>query len=153
MGVDVKGKIALARYGGVYRGIKVDLATQYGCVGVLLFHEQNKDGEVWPGGPWKPGFEGERGSISPMGRTPGDPSTPGWASPKPGEKVKRLEGAELASALPTIPCTPIGWAEAKMLTDRLAPAPGPVLDGSESLVKPSPVLQPPEVRLFVDQPR
>lgn len=150
-GVEVKGKIALARYGGAYRGIKVDLATQYGCVAVLLFHEKNKDGEVWPAGPWKPGFEAERGSISPMGRTPGDPSTPGWASPKPGEKVKRLEGAELANALPKIPCMPIGWAEAQMLTDHLAPRETAGADGKlvTHPIGPGPA----EARVMIDQPR
>ena len=30
---------------------------------------------------------------------------------------------ELASALPRIPCIPIGWAEAELLLDRLAPRP------------------------------
>ncbi|MDZ4771645.1 MAG: M28 family peptidase [Planctomycetota bacterium] len=151
IGVDVKGKIALARYGGAYRGIKVDLATQYGCVAVLLFHEKRTEGEAYPSGPWKPGFEGERGSISPMGRTPGDPSTPGFASPKPGEKVRRLEGADLANALPKIPCSPIGWAEAKMLTDHLAPRD---VVGTNGEVKAQPIGPgPAEVRLMIDQPR
>lgn len=149
-GVDVKGKIALARYGGAYRGIKVDLATQYGCVGVLLFHEKS-EGEAWPAGPWKPGFEGERGSISPMGRTPGDPSTPGWASPKPGEKVRRLEGQELAQALPTIPCTPIGWAEAQMLTQNLTSR-ETVGAAGEAVARPIGP-GPAEARILVDQPR
>ncbi len=150
-GVDVKGKIALARYGGAYRGIKVDLATQYGCVAVFLFHEQHTDGAGWPEGPWKPGFEGERGSISPMGRTPGDPSTPGWASPKPGEKVRRLEGAELANALPKIPCTPIGWAEAKMLIDHLMPREVVGADGKTATksIGPGPAV----AHVVIDQPR
>ncbi|MBL8859703.1 MAG: M20/M25/M40 family metallo-hydrolase [Planctomycetes bacterium] len=150
-GVDVTGKIALARYGGAYRGIKVDLAAQYGCVATLLFHERRADGEVWPAGPWKPGFEGERGSISPMGRTPGDPSTPGWASPKPGEKVRRLEGRALAEALPEIPCIPIGWAEAEKILAALAPR---ELTGADLKTATKPIGPgPAEVRVLVDQPR
>lgn len=158
-GVDVEGKIALARYGGAYRGIKVDLAAQYGCAAVLLFHERRKDGEAWPYGPWKHGYDGERGSISPMGRIPGDPSTPGWPSPHPGESARRLEGDELASALPRIPCIPIGWAEAELLLDRLAPRPDVDARGAAILdadgkpvtrpIGPGPV----EARLLVDQPR
>lgn len=150
-GVDVRGAIALARYGGAYRGIKVDLAAQYGCVGVLLFHERRADGEAWPAGPWKPGFEAERGSISPMGRTPGDPSTPGWASPSPGETARRLAGEELASALPRIPCVPIGWSEAETLIAHLAPRTVANAKGqpSERPTGPGPV----EVHLVLDQPR
>ncbi len=122
-GVDLRGTIALCRYGGCYRGIKVDLATQYGCAGVLLWSDPKSDGAArgptWPQGPWKPGHEGQRGSISPMGRTPGDPSTPGWPSPKPGEPGRRLDPAALAAALPSIPCTPIGSAEAALLMSGL----------------------------------
>jgi N-acetylated-alpha-linked acidic dipeptidase len=150
-GVELRGTIALARYGGAYRGIKVDLATQYGCVGVLLFQEKSKQGDVWPLGPWKPGHDAERGSISPIGRTPGDPSTPGWPSPKPGEKAKRLAGAELAAALPTIPCTPIGWAEAEKIQAHLAMR---EMVGAEGKPVPAPIGPGPAVvRMMVDQPR
>ncbi|MCY2958746.1 MAG: M28 family peptidase [Planctomycetota bacterium] len=122
-GVTLKGAIALCRYGGCYRGIKVDLAAQYGCAAVLLWSESKSDGAdkgpTWPAGPWKHEHEAQRGSISPMGRTPGDPSTPGWPSPKPGEEARRLSGDELAAALPAIPCAPIGVAEARMLLEGL----------------------------------
>lgn len=150
-GVDVRGTIALVRYGGSYRGIKVDLATQYGCAGVLLFHERRTGGEEWPSGPWKPGYEGERGSISPMGRTPGDPSTPGFASPHPGEPVERTSAETLAVALPTIPCFPIGWAEAQLLLDRLATVGVTNADGKleSKPIGPGPA----EVRMLLDQPR
>lgn len=150
-GVELKGVVALIRYGGSYRGIKVDLATQYGCTGVLLFHERHTEGESWPSGPWKPGDEGERGSISPMGRTPGDPSTPGFASPHPGEDVKRLEGSALDAALPRIPCFPIGWSEAQLILDRLAPR--EIADADGKLAKKPIGPGPAEVRMFVDQPR
>ncbi len=150
-GVEVKGKIALARYGGAYRGIKVDLATQYGCVGVLLFAERAKTGEAWPAGPNKPGYEAERGSISPIARTPGDPSTPGWPSPHPGEKAKRLSKAELDEALPKIPCTPIGWAEAEMIQAHLQLRDMMGVEGHDvkTPIGPGPAL----VHLVTDQPR
>lgn len=123
-GVELKGTVALCRYGGCYRGIKVDLATQYGCSAVLLWSDPKSDGAergpTWPDGPWKPGHDAQRGSISPMGRTPGDPSTPGWASPLPGEKSERLEGSDLAAALPTIPCAPIGATEAARLLEGMS---------------------------------
>ncbi|MDP6518362.1 MAG: M28 family peptidase, partial [Planctomycetota bacterium] len=73
---------ALARYGGSYRGVKLDLATGFGCVGLLLFSDPAENhGASWPAGPFKPSWAVQRGSVSPMGRSPGDPSTPGFASP------------------------------------------------------------------------
>jgi N-acetylated-alpha-linked acidic dipeptidase len=154
-GVELKGTIALARYGGSYRGIKVDLATQYGCAGILLFSESSSDGAAkgatWPQGPWKPPYEAQRGSISPMGRTPGDPSTPGWASPKKGETAKRLSGKELEDALPKIPCLPIGAEEAERILAGLTKQPVLDKDGNiaEAPIGPGPI----EVRMLVDSPR
>jgi N-acetylated-alpha-linked acidic dipeptidase len=130
-GVDVRGAIALARYGRAYRGVKVDLAQEHGCVGVLLFSDPAGDGglkgEVWPEGPWKPDHEGQRGSVLPIANAPGDPSTPGFASPRPGEDSKRLSLEELTQRLPRIPCTPIGAKEAGEIQRRLeGRGPGPV---------------------------
>jgi N-acetylated-alpha-linked acidic dipeptidase len=150
-GVELKGTIALIRYGKAYRGIKVDLATQFGCAGVLLYSDPADDGalkgKVWPQGPWKPGHEAQRGSISPMGRAPGDPSTPGWASPAPGVEQQRLEGADLAAALPSIPCLPIGADDAQLA--RLALTPRTVGEGPARSIG----LGPARVRILVDAPR
>lgn len=125
LGVDVKGKVALVRYGRCYRGIKVDLAARYGCSAVLLFTESSVDGAgkgaTWPAGPWKPDTDAQRGSILPIEHTPGDPSTPGWGAPHPGDaSARRIAGAELDDALPKIPCIPIGAREAEALQAHLA---------------------------------
>ena len=131
-GVDVRGALAIARYGRAYRGVKVDLATEHGCVGLLLFSESAGDGgergSVWPDGPWKPDWDGQRGSVLPIASAPGDPSTPGWASPRPGEDAPRLTLDELDVRLPRIPCTPLGAREARELLARLhdSVGPGPV---------------------------
>ena len=122
-GEEVAGKIALCRYGGAYRGVKAALAQEFGCVGVLLFSDPEEDGdargETWPEGPWKPGDEAQRGSIGSLTRVPGDPSTPGWPSPPPGvaSPRPRATGAELAEALPGIPCLPIGANDALALIE------------------------------------
>jgi N-acetylated-alpha-linked acidic dipeptidase len=154
-GVELEGTIALCRYGGCYRGIKVDLAAQYGCAGVLLWSDPKSDGPArgatWPQGPWKPGHEGQRGSISPMGRTPGDPTTPGWPSPKPGEKGRRLDGDELAAALPRIPCAPIGSAEAGVLMEGMARH--AFLDAEGKPVEEATGPGPREALLAIDAPR
>ncbi|MBI5434257.1 MAG: M28 family peptidase [Planctomycetes bacterium] len=123
-GVDVRGKVVLARYGHAYRGVKPELAAEYGAVAVLLWTPSDEDGAgkgpVWPDGPWKPGHDGQRGSILSMARTPGDPSTPRGPSGAPGARGERLRGAELDDLLPKIPCVPIGADEAAYLRAHLA---------------------------------
>ena len=56
-GIDLDGTVALARYGRSYRGVKAQLAEEFGCAAVLLFNDPGDSGaergEVWPNGPWK----------------------------------------------------------------------------------------------------
>ncbi len=148
LGVDVHGKVVIARYGKAYRGCKVELAAEFGAAAVLLFTDPSEDGaakgDVWPKGPWKPDTDAQRGSILSIAHDPGDPSTPGTPSPKPGERGERLTGAALESVLPTIPCIPIGAREAKSILERLAK----VGEKDES-IGPGPA----EVRLVLDEPR
>jgi N-acetylated-alpha-linked acidic dipeptidase len=144
--VELKGAIALARYGKAYRGVKVQLAEEFGCVGVLLFTESSEDGgekgPVWPKGPWKPDWDAQRGSILPVSSAPGDPSTPNGASGRPGDAVERLSLEEARKQLPKIPCTPIGARDARALLARLA------TDADGKPLGPGPV----EVELDIDAP-
>jgi len=155
--VDLAGKIALCRYGQGYRGIKVELATEFGCTGVLLFSDPSDDGAergaTWPAGPWKPDWAVQRGSIAPMGRAPGDPSTPGFPSPAPGGESARprLSSEELYALLPRIPCTPIPAREAAAIRARLATKRIAQADGTKVSVQVGP--GPVEVRIIVDAPR
>ena len=122
-GVQIAGKIALARYGGSYRGVKAKLAEEFGCVGVALFSDSADDGpergESWPKGPWKYDDHCQRGSILPISNTPGDPSTPGWASPAPEVEGRRLDAEQRDAELPRIPAVPIPLREARLLLERL----------------------------------
>jgi N-acetylated-alpha-linked acidic dipeptidase len=164
-GVEVRGAIALARYRGAFRGVKVDLAAEHGCIGVLLFHDPADDGAgkgpTWPEGPWKPDWVAERGSIAPVARAPGDPTTPGFASPHPGDSVQRLSLDEAAAHLPKIPCLPIGARDAQAIIARLAPAPDSDEEGPPPGAEPPkpPIATGPtgpgpvEVELAIDQPR
>ena len=45
-GIELEGKIALAMYGGIYRGTKVKNAQDNGMVGCVLFTDPLDDGEV-----------------------------------------------------------------------------------------------------------
>src|SRR5579872_43577 len=58
MKIDVRGKIVIARYGQNYRGVKADLAHEYGAAGLILYSDPADDGRqrgpVYPNGPWRP---------------------------------------------------------------------------------------------------
>ena len=45
-GIELKGKVALANYGGIYRGTKVKNAQDNGMAGCVLFTDPLDDGEV-----------------------------------------------------------------------------------------------------------
>ena len=80
MGIEIKGKIVLARYGGLFRGLKVRNAQTRGAVGILIFSDPADDGfakgDVYPHGPYRPGTAIQRGSVQFLSLGPGDPSTP-----------------------------------------------------------------------------
>ena len=122
-GIDVKGKIVIARYGGSWRGIKPKVAYEHGAVGCLIYSDPKDDGyfqgDTYPKGAYRPADGIQRGSVLDMVLYPGDPLTPGWAS-EPGSK--RLPVAE-ATTLMKIPVLPISSADAQPL---LANMDGPV---------------------------
>ncbi len=123
IGVDVKGKIALARYGNSFRGVKAKVAEEKGAAGLIIYSDPADDGymqgDVYPKGPWRPASSAQRGSVQYLFLYPGDPLTPGEAS-VPG--VKRLQISE-ATDLTHIPVQPISYGEARKL---LEPLEGPV---------------------------
>ena len=123
-GVGVKGKIAIARYGRSWRGVKAKLAQENGAVGCLIYSDPHEDGyflgDVYPKGPMRPELGVQRGSVLDMALYPGDPLSPGWAA-EPG--AKRLPLAEAKSLL-KIPVLPISYGDAKPLLEQLG---GPVV--------------------------
>jgi len=82
-GVDVRGKIALARYSVPYsyRGFKALTAQRHGVAALLLYSDPAEDGfkkgDVYPWGPWGPESHLQRGVIVYDFNLPGDPRTPG----------------------------------------------------------------------------
>jgi len=80
-GVDVKGKIAIVRYGNSFRGVKAKVAEDHGAVGLLIYSDPADDGygqrDVYPKGPWRPASSAQRGSVQFLFNYPGDPLTPG----------------------------------------------------------------------------
>lgn len=115
LGLSVKGKIALVRYGRSYRGIKAREAEARGAVAVLLYSDPQDDGyvrgDVYPDGPMRHPDAVQRGSVY---NGDGDPSTPTWASLP---KARRLP--EDSMAIPRIPVVPLGYRNAALLLQPL----------------------------------
>jgi N-acetylated-alpha-linked acidic dipeptidase len=122
-GIDVKGKIVIARYGKSWRGTKPKVAAEHGAVGCLIYSDPRDDGyfqgDVYPKGAMRPPDGVQRGSVMDMPVYVGDPLSPGWAS-EPGSK--RLAMAE-SKILMKIPVMPISYADATPLLQNLG---GPV---------------------------
>ena len=106
MGIDVEGKVVIAKYGRSWRGIKPKLAAEHGAIACLMYSDPEEDGyyvgDVYPDGPMRPAFGVQRGSVMDMPVYPGDPLTPGWGSVKGARKLDRSEAVTLMS-IPVLP--------------------------------------------------
>ncbi len=122
-GIDVRGKIVIARYGGGWRGVKPKVAKEHGAAACIIYSDPHEDGyfqgDVYPKGAYRPAQGVQRGSVVDMPLYPGDPLSPGWASEKGARKLSRSE----AKSLVDLPVLPISWADAKPLLSALE---GPV---------------------------
>ncbi|HEX2593098.1 MAG TPA: transferrin receptor-like dimerization domain-containing protein [Rhizomicrobium sp.] len=115
MGVSVKGKIVVTRYGGGWRGLKPKLAQDHGAVGCIIYSDPADDGygqdSVYPNGPQRPPQGIQRGSVADMPIYPGDPLTPGVGATKDAKRLTR----ETAATILKIPTLPISYADAKVM--------------------------------------
>ena len=111
MGVSVKGKIAIARYGRSYRGIKAREAEKHGALGLIIYSDPADDGfargDVYPTGPMRPSNGIQRGSVM---NPNGDPSTPGYASTVSARRIPLSQ-----MEVPHIPVLPISYGNAAEL--------------------------------------
>ncbi|HEV8240316.1 MAG TPA: transferrin receptor-like dimerization domain-containing protein [Thermoanaerobaculia bacterium] len=122
-GVDVKGKIAIARYGGSWRGIKPKVAAEHGAIGCIIYSDPSGDGyyegDMYPKGGWRPPQGVQRGSVADMPLHPGDPLTPGVGAVAGAKRLARSE----AQTLTKITVLPISARDAQPL---LAAMSGPM---------------------------
>src|SRR5207248_591474 len=126
-GIDVKGKIVIARYGGSWRGIKPKVAAEHGAIGCLIYSDPRDDGyfqgDVYPKGAWRNEHGAQRGSVADMPLYAGDPLTPGVGATK---DAKRLPLAEVGKIV-KIPVLPISQSDAlpllRALDGPVAPEP------------------------------
>ncbi|HEY8550831.1 MAG TPA: M28 family metallopeptidase [Vicinamibacterales bacterium] len=111
-GIDVRGKIVIARYGGSWRGIKPKVAAERGAIGCLIYSDPREDGffngNPYPDGGWRNERGAQRGSVADMPTYPGDPLTPGVAATKDAKRPPFKE----AETLTKIPVLPISYADA-----------------------------------------
>ncbi|MFL5298351.1 MAG: transferrin receptor-like dimerization domain-containing protein [Phenylobacterium sp.] len=123
MGISVKGKITIARYGGGWRGLKPLLSQMHGAAGSIIYSDPRDDGystdDVYPKGAARPPHGFQRGSVADMPIYPGDPLTPGVGATKDAKRIDRSQ----AQTILKIPCLPISYADAQVL---LAALDGPV---------------------------
>jgi N-acetylated-alpha-linked acidic dipeptidase len=118
-GVDVKGKIVLARYGGSWRGIKPKVAAEHGAIGCIIYSDPRNDGyyqgDVYPKGPYRSQDGVQRGSVMDMPLYPGDPLTPGIGATRDARRLDRQN----APTLTKIPVLPISYSDAAPLLKNL----------------------------------
>ena len=111
IGINVRGKIAVARYGRSFRGIKAREAEKHGAAGLIIYSDPADDGyvrgDVYPVGPMRPSQGVQRGSVM---NANGDPSTPGYSSVAGAPRIALRE-----MSVPRIPVIPISAGNAAEL--------------------------------------
>lgn len=144
LGIDVRDKIVLVRYGELFRGLKIRNAQKRGARGVLIYSDPSDDGyakgDVYPTGPYRPGSALQRGSVQFLSLGPGDPSTPDGPSTKDARRLpwhpthgfaiqqdsaptvdewEKATGLKRADYFATIPSLPISYDAARPILEAL----------------------------------
>src|SRR5881296_3143238 len=116
LGVSVRGRIAVARYGRSFRGIKAREAERHGAAGLIIYSDPQDDGyfrgDVYPKGPMRNADGIQRGSMM---NGNGDPTTPSWSSVEGARRV-----AEDSLDIPKIPIIPMSYGNARRLLEPMA---------------------------------
>jgi N-acetylated-alpha-linked acidic dipeptidase len=117
MGVDVTGKIVIARYGGNYRGYKAKFAQAAGAAGLIIYTDPADSGYMrgltYPEGGYANDCCIQRGSIVTLPYI-GDPLTPGRPATRDAERLAP-EDVEL----PRIPVQPAPYGAVKEIMSRM----------------------------------
>ena len=119
LGIDVKGKIVIAKYGHSWRGTKPKIAQEHGAIGCIIYSDPMDDGyfhgDVYPKGAFKNEYGVQRGSVMDMVIYPGDPLTPGIGATEDAKRLDRLQAPNLLK----IPVLPISYHDATPLLEAL----------------------------------
>ncbi len=126
-GIDVKGKIVIARYGASWRGVKPKVAAEHGAVGCIIFSDPRNDGyyygDVYPKGGFRNENSVQRGSVMDFTIHDGDPLTPFIGATDNAKRIRR----EDSTVITKIPVLPISYKDAlpllRALGGHVAPEP------------------------------
>jgi len=122
-GVDVRGKIVIARYGESWRGVKPKVAAEHGAIGCIIYSDPQNDGyyqgPVYPEGGYRNENGVQRGSVLDFTEHDGDPLTPFIPATENAKRIPR----EKSNAITKIPVLPISSKDALPLLRTLS---GPV---------------------------
>lgn len=129
MGISVKGKVVIARYGGNFRGYKAKYAEAAGAAALIIFTDPGDSGYakglVYPEGPFYNESDIQRGSLLTLDWT-GDPLTPFEPSlPLDGKKKIARKKPEEVTGMHNIPVLPLPYGSAKEIFARMKGKPVP----------------------------
>jgi len=118
-GVDVRGKIVMARYARSHRAVKIHTAQEHGAAAIIIYSDPADDGYAkgltWPEGPWRADFQSQDGNGKYSWFWHGDPLSPGVGA-RADSKV--LDPAT-APTLPRIPVIVLSYKEATKILGQL----------------------------------
>lgn len=121
--ISLKGRVALIRYGGPYRGEKVVNAEKFGASAVLIYSDpadcaSRQTESVYPFSEWMPPGGVQRGTVinSPY---KGDPLSPGQPAKANLYRSRTIDEVRADGLLPHIPALPIGYGDAAELLRRM----------------------------------
>jgi N-acetylated-alpha-linked acidic dipeptidase len=113
MGVDVRGKIVIVRYGAGWRGLKPKLAQEHGAVGCIIYSDPADDGygagDAYPKGAFRNSDGIQRGSVLDMPVRAGDPLTPDIGATADAPRLPLAQ----ATTILKIPTLPISYGQAQ----------------------------------------
>lgn len=112
LGIGLEGKVALARYGRIFRGAKVLNVQARGAIACIIYSDPSDDGyargDVGPDGPMRPAESIQHGTVAVHPH--GDPTTPGYAS-LPGAPRRDPAAAPNLPKIPSLPLSAAGASE------------------------------------------
>ena len=118
-GVDVRGKIVMARYAKSHRAVKIHTAQEHGAAAIIIYSDPADDGYAkglaWPEGPWRADFQSQDGNGKYSWFWHGDPLSPGLGA-RADSKV--LDPAS-APTLPRIPAMVLSYGQAEKILRQL----------------------------------
>jgi N-acetylated-alpha-linked acidic dipeptidase len=118
-GVDVRGKIVMARYARSHRAVKIHTAQEHGAAAIIIYSDPADDGYAkgltWPEGPWRADFQSQDGNGKYSWFWHGDPLSPGVGA----RADSKVLDPSTAPTLPRIPALVLSYKEAAKILGQL----------------------------------